>query len=186
VLRAPPVSWLTICPLGQPEKAIGLEPQIELWLAFLLPPYCLSHQKPKASSRQQHASAKKENPKRRSTLHGLENRAQIFAPSSRRRVFSLDSPLYRTRLPEMWVLGRFSDLAATEKVFYKGRPATWSTTVRSRSVAGPGELRHPWVHLQTIFPWRPCLSKIVRSLVNALSYKWLIVPKRTAKRQIRA
>ena len=38
----------------------------------------------------------------------------------------------------MWVLGRFSDLAATEKVFYKGRPATWSTTVRSRSVAGPG------------------------------------------------
>jgi hypothetical protein len=47
VLRAPPVSWLTLCPLGQPEKAIGLEPQIELWLAFFLPPNCLSHQKPR-------------------------------------------------------------------------------------------------------------------------------------------
>ena len=33
MLRAPPISWLTICPLGQPEKAIGFEPQIELWLA---------------------------------------------------------------------------------------------------------------------------------------------------------
>src|SRR6266478_4898022 len=97
MLRALRVSRLTICPLGQPEKAIGLEPQIELWLAFLLPPYCLSHQKPKASSRQQHESAKKENPKNRSTLHGLESWAQIFAPSSRGRAFSLDSPLYRTR-----------------------------------------------------------------------------------------
>ena len=34
MLRAPPISWLTICPLGQPEKAIGLEPQIEPWLAI--------------------------------------------------------------------------------------------------------------------------------------------------------
>src|SRR6266478_1639403 len=98
MLRALRVSRLTICPLGQPEKAIGLEPQIELWLAFLLPPYCLSHRKPKASSRQQHESAKKENPKNRSTLHGLESRAKIFAPSSRRGIFSLDSPLYRTWL----------------------------------------------------------------------------------------
>ncbi len=34
MLRAPSISWLTICPLGQPEKAIGFEPQIELWLAL--------------------------------------------------------------------------------------------------------------------------------------------------------
>ena len=34
MLRAPTISWLTICPLGQPEKAIGFEPQIELWLAL--------------------------------------------------------------------------------------------------------------------------------------------------------
>src|SRR5215472_5565778 len=40
VLRAPPVSGLTLCPLGQPEKAIGLESQIEPWLA-LRPPRCL-------------------------------------------------------------------------------------------------------------------------------------------------
>src|SRR6267378_2615505 len=45
---------------------------------------------------------KKENPKSLPTLHGLESRAKIFAPSSRRGVFSLDSPLYRTRLPEKW------------------------------------------------------------------------------------
>ena len=34
MLRAPTISWLTICPLGQPEKAIGRESQIEPWLAF--------------------------------------------------------------------------------------------------------------------------------------------------------
>src|SRR6516225_1376026 len=33
VLRAPPVSGLTLCPLGQPEKAAGHESQIEPWLA---------------------------------------------------------------------------------------------------------------------------------------------------------
>src|SRR6266478_1902862 len=73
MLRALRVSRLTICPLGQPEKAIGLEPQIELWLAFLLPPYCLSHRKPKASSRQQHESAKKRTP--RTALHYMGWRA---------------------------------------------------------------------------------------------------------------
>src|ERR1700675_5028280 len=67
-------------------------------MAFLLQPHCLSHQKPKASSRQQHESAKKENPKSLPTLRGLESLAKIFAPSSRRGSFSLDSPLYRTRL----------------------------------------------------------------------------------------
>jgi hypothetical protein len=61
-----------------------------------LQPHCLSHQKPQASSRQQHESAKKENPKSLPTLHGLESRAQICARSSRRGNFSLDSPLYRT------------------------------------------------------------------------------------------
>jgi hypothetical protein len=64
-----------------------------------LQPHCLSHQKPKASSRQQDEAAKKENPKSLPTLHGLERRAKIFAPSSRREGFSLDSPLYRTPLP---------------------------------------------------------------------------------------
>src|ERR1700730_11444834 len=49
-------------------------------------------QKPKTSSRQQHDSAKKENPKSLPTLHGLDSRTQICAPSSRRGSFSLDSP----------------------------------------------------------------------------------------------
>src|SRR5262245_12854902 len=50
VLRAPPVSWLTICPLAQPEKAIGYEPQIEPWLATDHHTACW-HWKQKASSR---------------------------------------------------------------------------------------------------------------------------------------
>jgi hypothetical protein len=41
VLRALRVSRLTICPLGQPEKAIGLEPQIEPWLAIYNHTACL-------------------------------------------------------------------------------------------------------------------------------------------------
>jgi len=50
---------------------------------------------------QQHESAKKENPKSLPTLRGLESRATTFALSSRRGSFSLDSPLYRTRLPDI-------------------------------------------------------------------------------------
>ncbi len=45
-----------------------------------------------------------EPPKSLSTLRGLESRAKIFAPSSRRGSFSVDSPLYRTGLPFKWVL----------------------------------------------------------------------------------
>src|SRR6266850_5397409 len=102
MLRALRVSRLTICPLGQPEKAIGLEPQIEPWLAIFATVLLVASETA-ASSRQQHDSAKKENPKSLPTVHGLESRAKIFAPSSRRGVFSLDSPLYRTRLPEKWI-----------------------------------------------------------------------------------
>ena len=66
-----------------------------------LQPHCLSHQKPQMSSRQQHESAKKENPKSLPTLHGLESRTPICAPSGRRGSFSLDSPLYRTPLSKL-------------------------------------------------------------------------------------
>ena len=38
-LRAPAVSVSILCPLGQPKKAIGFEPQIESWLAHS--PRCL-------------------------------------------------------------------------------------------------------------------------------------------------
>ena len=41
MLRALRASRLTICPLGQPEKAIGLEPQIEPWLAIYNHTACL-------------------------------------------------------------------------------------------------------------------------------------------------
>src|SRR5258706_16085009 len=41
MLRTLRVSRITICPLGQPEKAIGLEPQIEPWLAIYNHTACL-------------------------------------------------------------------------------------------------------------------------------------------------
>ena len=34
---APTVSESILCPLGQPKKAIGFEPQIESWLAHCVP-----------------------------------------------------------------------------------------------------------------------------------------------------
>src|SRR5580704_12548610 len=45
-------------------------------MVAILKPYCLLHQKPKTSSRQQHESAKKENPKSLPTVRGLESRAK--------------------------------------------------------------------------------------------------------------
>ena len=35
------VSLLTLCPLGQPNKAIGHESQIEPWLTHIAQPFCL-------------------------------------------------------------------------------------------------------------------------------------------------
>jgi hypothetical protein len=88
-----------------------------------LQPYCLSHQKPKASSRQEHDPAKKENPKSLPTSHGLESRAKIFAPSSRRGVFSLDSPLYRTRL---WEVFAFEETVRKQNcATAKGHSKSW-------------------------------------------------------------
>src|SRR5580704_16300014 len=72
-------------------------------MVAILKPYCLLHQKPKTSSRQQHESAKKENPQEPPYSTWAGEPGKISAPSSRRRVFSLDSPLYRTRLPDKWV-----------------------------------------------------------------------------------
>jgi hypothetical protein len=66
-------------------------------MVVILKPYCLSHQKPKTSSRQQHEFAKRE-PQEPPYSTWAGEPGKISAPSSRRRVFSLDSPLYRTRL----------------------------------------------------------------------------------------
>jgi len=35
------VSLLTLCPLGQPNKAVGHESQIEPWLTHIAQPFCL-------------------------------------------------------------------------------------------------------------------------------------------------
>src|SRR5580693_9116631 len=63
-----------------------------------LQPHCLSHQKPKASSRQQHDSAKKRKPQEPPNITWAgepgKNLCSFQSPGS----FSLDSPLYRTRL----------------------------------------------------------------------------------------
>src|SRR6267143_4530568 len=99
MLRALRVSRLTICPLGQPEKAIGLEPQIEPWL----PPdnrtaCCVISQT--TSSRQRDESGETEQSRILTSIHGLDVRRNFFAPSSRGRTFFLDIPLYRTRKPD--------------------------------------------------------------------------------------
>jgi hypothetical protein len=70
-------------------------------MVAILKPYCLLHQKPKTSSRQQHEFAKRE-PQEPPYSTWAGEPGKISAPSSRRRVFSLDSPLYRTRLPDKW------------------------------------------------------------------------------------
>jgi hypothetical protein len=62
-------------------------------------------QNPKAPSREQNGSTKSEFP--RASQHDLGWRAPRTTPllPVARRVFSLDSPVHRTRLPEMWIPG---------------------------------------------------------------------------------
>jgi hypothetical protein len=86
--------------LGQPEKAIGLEPQIEPWLTPYNHTAC-----PSETERRRHAS--KMNLQKRehdgSSLHytGWMSERISPLPPVAGEVF-LDIPLYRTRLPDNW------------------------------------------------------------------------------------
>ena len=95
VLGAPPVSRLTICPLGQPEKAIGHESQIEPWLAHRHHAAC-PRQKPKAF-----CTSKNESSKRKRLGTSPDHAGWKPGPNLRRvlalgEVFCLDFPFYRT------------------------------------------------------------------------------------------
>ena len=92
VLRAPPVSGLTICPLGQPEKATGHESQIEPWLASTTTLLACARNR-KRRHRKKDESLPRENPKSLATRRGLETSGIQSAPSSRRGDVSLDFPL---------------------------------------------------------------------------------------------
>src|SRR5580704_5343868 len=86
-------------------------------MVAILKPYCLSHQKPKTSSRQQHEFAKRE-PQEPPYSTWAGEPGKISAPSSRRRVFSLDSPLYRTRLPVRWAIVQKWTAFACNKLYH--------------------------------------------------------------------
>ena len=98
------VSRATICPLGQPNKAIGHESQIEPWLAIANPLLAgakeaeLKNAK-EYDSENSHGSGK-ENPcfgeKCCSRQQGLDVR-KISSPGGSDEVFFLDIPFYRTR-----------------------------------------------------------------------------------------
>src|SRR5215469_10748410 len=77
-------------------KAIGLEPQIEPWLTRFNHA-SLSRFRIRERRHDNKMNLEKEKVLR-STRHGLESAANIFAPSSRRGDFSLDFLLYRTGL----------------------------------------------------------------------------------------
>jgi hypothetical protein len=105
VLGAPPVSGLTLCPLGQPEKATGHKSQIEPWLASTTTLLACAGNR-KRRHHKKHESRRRENLKNLATHRRLDSTENRSAPSSRRGSISLDSPLYRTGLPPKYVLAR--------------------------------------------------------------------------------
>src|ERR1700688_3033096 len=85
----------TLCPLGQPEKAIGEKPQIEPWLALHNHSACCARNR-RASFRRHHESAEKETPQSLVPLLGLDGKHLVFR--RRRGGICLDIPFYRTAL----------------------------------------------------------------------------------------
>jgi len=90
VLFGHQVSRETLCPLGQPEKAIGEKSPIEPWLALHNHSACCVRNR-RASFREHHESAGKETPQSLVPLRGLDDQT-IFPGSYRREeVFVLTS-----------------------------------------------------------------------------------------------
>jgi hypothetical protein len=99
VLRAPRVSQLTLCPLGQPEKAIGHESLIEPWLT-------LTTTLLDASETDERRYASKMNLENREN-HGSSYQYMGWMSETLRLpvaggVFFLDIPFYRTMLHALW------------------------------------------------------------------------------------
>jgi len=101
VLRAPRVSLLTLCPLAQPEKAIGHESQIEPWLALTTPLLDASE----TDERRYASKMNLENRKNRGSSHQymgwMSERISLRLPVAG-EVFFLDIPFYRTMLHALW------------------------------------------------------------------------------------
>ena len=88
MLRAPRVSLLTLCPLAQPEKAIGHESQIEPWLALTTPLLDASE----TDERRYASKMNLENRKNRGSSHQYMAGCQeefLCAFQSREKFFSL-------------------------------------------------------------------------------------------------
>ena len=97
MLRAPRVSLATLCPLAQPEKAIGHESQIEPWLALTTPLLDASE----TDERRYASKMNLENRKNRGSSHQymgwMSERISLRLPVAG-EVFFLDIPFYRTML----------------------------------------------------------------------------------------
>jgi hypothetical protein len=110
VLRAPRVSLLTLCPLAQPEKAIGHESQIEPWLALTTTLLDASE----ADERRYASKMNLENRKNRGSSHQymgwMSERISLRLPVAG-EVFFLDIPFYRTMLhgPKILAHTAFAD-----------------------------------------------------------------------------
>ena len=102
MLRAPRVSLATLCPLAQPEKAIGHESQIELWLALTTTLLDASE----TDERRYASKMNLENRKNRGSSHQymgwMSERISLRLPVAG-EVFFLDIPFYRTMLHALWL-----------------------------------------------------------------------------------
>jgi hypothetical protein len=97
VLRAPQVSLLTLCPLAQPEKAIGHESQIEPWLTLTTTLLDASE----TDERRYASKMNLENRENRGSSYQymgwMSERISLRLPVAG-RVFFFDIPSYRTML----------------------------------------------------------------------------------------
>src|ERR1700739_3370174 len=98
----------TLCPLGEPEIAIGFEPRIEPWL----PRNRIACQVSRVGGRCHHSKNEprewKSNPEKNlssdrepSANSGLDIETKNFSATGRRRSFFVDIPFYRTTYLKM-------------------------------------------------------------------------------------
>ena len=102
MLRAPQVSLLTLCPLAQPEKAIGHESQIEPWLTLTTALLDASE----TDERRYASKMNLENRENRGSSYQyigwMSERIYLRLPVAG-GVFFLDIPSYRTMLHAQWL-----------------------------------------------------------------------------------
>src|SRR6516165_11507860 len=97
------VTVLTLCPLGEPEIAIGHEPRIEPWLprkSNRLPSFksrrTLSLLENEPRERNSSPEKNLSNNREPSANSGLDTETKNFSTTGRRRSFFVDIPFYRT------------------------------------------------------------------------------------------